>query len=288
MTHRLNILDICSSPGGAVNDDRIGGASHHAWVIDGATDVCESPLMPGPSDAAWFAGCLDRSLKGRDGRALPPLTQLLDELTGETFELFQRDARRVPQGRHEHPSAAGVVLHLQGEHINFLSLGDCQLFLNMPGEGPREIGIDPALARADARNVQFMREYRARSGAGTWQDVRQSLWPRIRQARQWLNQPGGYGVFSITMPPAQFVRHGQLGAPVGTRLLLASDGFTRLADIFKRYRAPDLLDEASRRGLPDLVAELRTIEEADPDCLEFPRTKPHDDASALLAEIVPD
>ena len=59
----------------------------------------------------------------------------------------------------------------------------------------------------------------------------------------------------------------------------------RLTDLFARYSWDELFDLACRDGLTALVEELRQMETADGDCLHVPRTKPHDDASAILIEV---
>ena len=64
-----------------------------------------------------------------------------------------------------------------------------------------------------------------------------------------------------------------------------SDGFSRLVDTYHRYDPDTLLDRASEEGGIDrLLAELRDIERADPDCRAHLRIKPGDDATAM-AEI---
>ena len=58
-----------------------------------------------------------------------------------------------------------------------------------------------------------------------------------------MNEPDGYGVFSITPTP----RHFEIDMPAGGHALLASDGLMRLVDVFKLYTALDLLS-AVRNG----------------------------------------
>ncbi len=92
-----------------------------------------------------------------------------------------------------------------------------------------------------------------------------------------MNTPGGYGVFSITPPPAHFVRSGALTLAPGATVLLASDGLTRLVDVFGRYDARKLFDRARSHGLATLIGELRQIETVEfrvyllPACENFRR-----------------
>ena len=49
--------------------------------------------------------------------------------------------------------------------------------------------------------------------------------------------------------------------------------------------AGELMQAALERGLAPLYAELRRIEDADPECLSHPRLKARDDATALLVRV---
>ena len=55
-------VDCQTSASGQVNEDRAGAVNDLAWVIDGATDVVETPLTRALSDADWIAGRLDAAL----------------------------------------------------------------------------------------------------------------------------------------------------------------------------------------------------------------------------------
>jgi len=74
-------------------------------------------------------------------------------------------------------------------------------------------------------------------------------------------------------------------AAAATHLLLATDGFYRLVDTYGMLTAGELMQAALERGLAPLYAELRRIEDGDPECLAFPRLKARDDATAVLVEV---
>jgi hypothetical protein len=64
--------------------------------------------------------------------------------------------------------------------------------------------------------------------------------------------------------------------------LLSSDGFFRLVDHYNEATETELLANASvDGGIATLYDRLRSIERGDPDCRQFPRFKPADDASAI-------
>ena len=59
----LEVIATSSVAGGTINDDRVGAAPPLFWVIDGSTDVADTPLIGENSDAAWCAGAIEDVLK---------------------------------------------------------------------------------------------------------------------------------------------------------------------------------------------------------------------------------
>ncbi|MFO1171048.1 MAG: protein phosphatase 2C domain-containing protein [Hyphomicrobiaceae bacterium] len=286
MTSRLTILDRISVASGAVNDDRVGAAGPLAWAIDGATDVLAEPLLPGGSDAAWIAAVADAELARLGAGFSGALDDLVLRLTETAARRFAAERSRAPIDAHEQPSAAALIVRLAGLNVDYVSLADCQCLARAPGEATTALGHDPEVTQGDRRAIEVMQTFRANAQSSTWREARAHLWPRIRAARGRLNTPDGYGVLSVIPPPEKFMRTGQTRVAPGTRLLLATDGFMRLTDLFARYSWDELFDLAARDGLSALVDELRQMEVADGDCLHVPRTKPHDDASAILLEVM--
>jgi hypothetical protein len=288
---RLELLDSISAPGRTLNEDRIGALDSLAWVIDGATDFVEQRLLPGPSDAAWLAATLDAAL-ARIGQGwlveqpMGALAGVLADITRTAALAFERERLRVPSGHHEHPSAAGTIVRLDAARgrLEHLALGDCVLLVEGADGVFHRVGV--AAERAgDRAAIARIEAARRRDGHATWKEARKAMLKSMVRGRPLLNQPDGYGALSITLPPAQFVQPGEIAVAHGAHVLIASDGFTRLCDVFGRYDFAALVAAARRTGLAALLEELRAAEREDRDCHAFPRFKRHDDASALLLRV---
>jgi hypothetical protein len=79
------------------------------------------------------------------------------------------------------------------------------------------------------------------------------------------------------------LRHESVPCSDGTVVLLASDGFAALVDLYQAMDATALVEAALRGGLEPLARRAREIEtRADPDGRLYPRFKESDDATALL------
>jgi hypothetical protein len=71
--------------------------------------------------------------------------------------------------------------------------------------------------------------------------------------------------------------------PDETTILLTSDGFSALVDLYEAVDAGTLMERALTEGLDALAREARRIEtEVDPAGRLYPRFKESDDTTALL------
>lgn len=285
----FSLRDSVCLASGDHNEDRIGHQAHAAWVIDGATDVLEQQLLPGPTDAAWFAEQLNNALTQHAPSRSRSLFDLIDTVTTDLAKRFEAAAHRPLKFDHERPSAAGIVARISPSgSLEAISLGDCSLIALGNPTAPRDLfrqgdarGADEAVRAA----VQSLLGKKTAQNAQNDQNLHEELLPFLRTLRDRMNQEHGYGIFSIIPPRKHQVRHVTQDIQVGDRFLLASDGFMRLVDIFEAYSLQSLADAITTRGVASLAVELREIEHADRDGARHPRSKTHDDASALLVEI---
>lgn len=282
---KLAITAAMTTPSGTVNDDAIGHRGDVAWVFDGATDLLAEPLVAADSDAAWLAATLSARLAERaDSLPGADLAGVLDDLTRHAAAAFARLTRRQPTDRFEHPSAAGLIVRLSGAELHVLAVGDCTLLAAPPGGQVTRYGIedDDAGDPWVGEHIAAAGPAPATTGAG---GLRENLLPFLRQGRDRLNLVPGYGVFSITPPPAEYVVSARLPVAPGTRLLLASDGFMRLTDVYRLLTLEDLFAETYARGVPAMLDLLRRTEAQDAACARWPRAKVSDDASVILATV---
>ena len=281
----LTITECTSRPSGTLNEDRTGVCGPVAWVIDGATDVGDGPLAGATTDAAWIAGVIHNWL-GRHAPTLGhDLAESLPAITADARARFAAAQRRAPVNRYEHPSAAGIIVRLRGASLDVLSLGDCTVLLDHGDGRVERLGTHHVDAPdiTGAANPATTPEARGDNTSDTnWR----SVLPRLRERRNMMNRADGYGVFSITDPPARFIDSDSRSVAHGTRLLLASDGYMRLVDMFGCYTEATLLDETFARGAAALLDELRAMETDAQLRRRIPRPKAHDDASVIAGIIV--
>ncbi len=274
MSAALRVRDWASNGCGAVNEDLFGAAGDWAWMIDGATGLGGPPLTPGPSDAAWLAGELDAAATRAHGLAPSRWLGVLEGALEEAFTPFRRGD---PTG---FPAAALAAMRIEGGQVTALNIGDCALWVREPGARARRIGSS-RVDRFDRKVEAILK--RAFARGEDHRTAEPAMREQIRRNRARANTRFGYWV---VRPGSRWSPHVQRrSAPMraGAQAVLATDGFHRLIDVYRRYDDDTFMD-ACLDGLSPLMAELRAIEAADPDCRRHPRIKPRDDATALVIE----
>jgi hypothetical protein len=106
-------------------------------------------------------------------------------------------------------------------------------------------------------------------------------WLSERRERQKRN--GSVALLGLDPGAVDRLRHETAPCPNGTVILLASDGFSALVDLYGQMDANELIEAAVGSGLEPLARKAREIEtESDPDGKLYPRFKISDDTTALL------
>jgi hypothetical protein len=280
---RFALIDSVSQAGKSINEDRATAATGAAWILDGATGLSPQRLFPGPSDPAWFAATAD-ALLARLTRESDDSTTLLRRLVAELHDACAAAALVLLADTDiELPSASLAVAQLVGGDIELLMLGDCKLLLRQ-NDGRVEAFDQSSVTPFDAKVVAALRAVQA-GGETELSRITPRLTALIRENRLWKNRPGGYGVLTADPACLAFAETARRPAAAVTHLLLATDGFYRLVDTYGMVTAGELMQAALERGLAPLYAALRRLEDADPECLAFPRLKARDDATAMLVGV---
>jgi len=251
-----------------------------AWIVDGATGVSDRKMTSGETDAAWLAGLIGESLQGLVLAGRPE----------QDFPNLQESVRSAFDAETAHSDVPGDE-HAPSACLGFISLrgwsGDGRLRLEGHFLGdvvalvPTESGV---IRWTDERSKPFERRTLAvLEGAGRQLGIMPEVVRRqIQENRTRLNHPDGYWVVNPRRPWAGRELHFETVIAPGQPVVLATDGFMRLVDVFAAYSDASLHAGLSAGEGERLMQELREREREDARAGLYPRVKIHDDATVLV------
>ena len=280
MSLRLELLDSLSIPGDAAkpNEDSFAAEPFLAAVFDGATGLGER-LMPGASDAQWIAQFGARRLRAHAQSGEGDSRDWLRAAAADAEKSFKALRRRAPLENYEIAYASAMMVAPRDGALDLLWFGDCAALLRDPSGALTMFGDTLNKREGErARVRRLVKPGRGPAAAG----VRDEFLPALRASRNLVNTPGGDWLFAPDASCADHAKEEQVAVRVDSLVLVASDGFLALVSDYQRYTPETLFAAAEERGLAPLGEELRAIESADPDGLNYPRFKRSDDATALL------
>ena len=278
----MRLIGAVSEGSGAVNEDGLGWLGSPddvsaAWIFDGVTGINGRNYLGGGSDARWLvARAHDRLMALAAGEK--PLGALLEELVdGLVADFAQASVGAELPPEYDPPAACLVLVKRYGNGWQALRLGDSCL-LARDGDGKRR---GHAASPNNVLDHWLTREVRKRREAGVL-DIKALLAefaPQLKAGRARRNRPGGYSILEASRNALAMPEVIDLGTPA--ELLICTDGYYRAVDHYGLHDEVGLLD-ASARSVGEVLAAVRRVEAADPDCARHPRFKPADDATAVM------
>ncbi|MBM1174802.1 protein phosphatase 2C domain-containing protein [Microvirga arabica] len=280
----FTILDRISWPGhpDKPNEDICGVSGDWAWVIDTSIFPGTAPVMPGKSDAAWLAKFTDERLSNLAPHAQDGAT-LLRHVMEEARTAYRAVA---PVERHEDfvtwPLGAMTLVRRRGHVLDAWTFGDTTAYLRQPDGAVQVLGDAPGLRDFEsAKAAELMRQAGSRPTAILDEPVFLAWLGERRERQRKSGIPAA--LLSFNPDAADRLRHESVPCEDGTVILLASDGFSALVDLYRVVDAAGLMEAALTSGLEPLAGLAREIEtERDPDGRLHPRFKVSDDTTAIL------
>ncbi|MET0743846.1 MAG: hypothetical protein ABWY78_10790 [Microvirga sp.] len=280
----FTVLDRVSLPGIAdkANEDVCGASGDWAWIIDTSIFPGTEPVMRPDSDATWLARFADERLSGLAGQATDGVA-LVRHVIEEARTAFMAVA---PAERHDFatwPLGAMTLVRRRDAVLDVWTFGDTTAFVRPPGGAVLTLGEGPHLReRESAKAAELLRETGSRPTAIQGEPAFLK-WLGGRREMQKRNTAEAAALLSLDPRAADRLRHEMAPCPDGTLILLTSDGFSALVDLYGHTDAEGLVEAARNSGLAALAAQARRIEtEQDPSGERYPRFKVSDDTTALL------
>lgn len=264
---------IATEPGhqGRPSEDSTATAPGILVLLDGATARTETGCVHG---VAWYAQHLgDAIVEELEGNSSPSPSRALATAINRTADLHRNTCDLTHPGT---PSAAVAVVHVAGETLRYLVLGDVTVVLDT------ESGIRVI---SDQRVSQTARLERAAADALAATDpAKPAALVRMKHAELAVrNIPGGYWIATTDPVAAHHAITGEVPLAEVLQFAVLSDGAARVVDLFGIRDWPGVLELLRDRGPESLIREVRAAEASDPEATRWPRNKISDDATVAYS-----
>ncbi|MFC4171770.1 hypothetical protein ACFOYU_06840 [Microvirga sp. GCM10011540] len=280
---RFRSLYRQSLPGSRINEDEAGLHGSYAWIIDGATGLSGGRLTAGATDAAWLARTIGQKLGGVASSA--DVGEVFDWLETGVRDAFAEEAVQTADSEGHGPSACLGLLRVCAR-----ANGKILLEGGFLGDVVALVSSANGVVRwTDERAKPFERRTLAALAPGGHEpgQIPEAVRRQILENREQLNRPEGYWVVHPTRPWAGRELRFETEAAPDEPIVLATDGFMRLVDVFGAYSDASLHARLAAGEGEDLMQELRELERSDPKAGVYPRVKIHDDATVLVIAAEP-
>lgn len=241
-------------------------------VSDGATIRTGTGCIHGP---AWYARTLTSEVILAAEVHDTGLKDALAEAIARTTARHQDTCDTQHPGT---PSAAIAVVRQLDERVEYCVLGDVSVAMDtthgLVVVSDTRVSSTAPEARAKADQYPIGSEEKA---AALLEMKRGELAAR--------NHAGGYWIAAADPAAAQHAKSGELPAAELRRLVVATDGATRLVDLFAEMTWETVIDTAERSGPASLLDHVRHLEAADPRGERATRNKKSDDATLIFAAL---
>ncbi len=253
--------------------------SNCAVLIDGATGLTKVNLVPGESDAAWYARTLAQHIAARLGDSATSTTDALVDAgaaAADAYRLFPgaRELERIDE-----PNGSVAILRWNATQLEVSMLGDCTAVVTLC-DGSSQVVYDDTLSKLDDENYERMYVYATEHNT-SMAEARRALNPRFIENRLKMNEPGGYWAADVSCRGFTHALTATFALEQVRAAFVCTDGYASAVTMgvcgtFEELAARVQAGEGTAVG-----TELRAAELADAGCWAHHRSKTSDDATYL-------
>lgn len=269
-------ISIATEPSRAErpNEDYVAATDDLVVLLDGAStpDGLDTGCTHG---TRWFARRLGAEIFARLSER--PDLALADGVADAIEAVAERHAETCDVAHPGHPSATVAILREAEKEFEYFVLADSSVVLDTTA-GTRVV-CDNRLDQVAAEQHDAVR--RAKQGTQEHARAFEALTVALRGYR---NTEQGFWVASVDPTAAHRALTGSVERSSVRQAALVTDGASILVDRFHVATWPEAMATLAGAGPHALIREVRALELSDAATVRWPRTKVHDDATAVYCD----
>lgn len=264
--------------GNHFNEDFVYGTDEFGVLLDGATGLNGKKFTTGNSDAQYWSHLLGSKLVERiQEYCSQTLKQNISAaLTSAAEEYFQNIGMENPPEDIDLPSCTLSCFKIHDKIAEFAILGDSPLIIKHKEQ--IDVFIDEKLTANEETAIDMIKSY-LKDGL-SFQEARQKISPLLEKFRNEKNTEEGYAILDPTMRGLKKVGYYKFPVEEINSVILCSDGFYRLVDVFEVLTNETLEQSIQNyQKAVEWINKLRQLEKQQNSLRDYIRLKESDDAS---------
>lgn len=254
-------------------------------VVDGATSLVPYRSKDGETGGRRASQIVKKYF---ERISISENTRSLEELMiGANDELgMEMEKEKIDISKNENVWTTGAaVIRIRAHHIEFVQAGDCMITA-LYSDGTYRVITRDQIAYFD-NNTKKEWVKAVKDGLRTQKEIRNRVEPLIKEQKSKMNTIDGYSVLDGSIEANLFLESGKINRINLTGLIICSDGLfihDEIDSSVKYDPMDELVKKISLLGLEGFIHYLNAVEEKDPECLRFPRTKKSDDKTGIYLQ----
>lgn len=273
-------VQVCSERGSSlINEDAfiLNEKAQIYGVVDGATSV--SPYQNAKGETGGYIASQLLATFFQQASKTQSLRDIVLEANQALRSAMVEAGVDVSQ-KADLWCAAFIIVRINETNIEYIQAGDCMLFAKYEDNTIR-VMTHSQVAHLDGRTLKKAMDLRKHGKTS-----RDHLLPTLRANRTKANTLSGYSVLNGEPPFADFLEAGTFNRACLSKLYLISDGlFSPTESADKKINWEQMIDQIDKKGLSSYTKELIATEEADPECIRYPRLKRSDDKTGIIIDL---
>ena len=274
-------MEKISFAGREWNEDYAFSGEQFSFVIDGATSLTPEKFSNEETDAKWFSLHFGKFLE----KELKHEYLSISQIVKKGIKKITKDFKELSGNQHviDMPSAAIAIVRQKQNKLEYFVLGDCG-FLFKHKNAVEEF-TTTEITKLDKLNIDTMTKIAKEKNIDVIQ-ASKLVDDDLLKNRLSKNTKNGYWILCDSLEACDHALQGELDIESGDEILLYSDGFSQLWNTLNLFSINQTFEQIENgQTLVDLFDLLHKTQKEDSGCNKFPRTKIHDDSSAVYFKV---
>jgi len=267
------------------NEDRCGVSEYGAWVIDGALPLSHAHHTDAYSDVVWMVTWWNQYLKDHLDDKTRTLRSIMRSGVDEINQAFGRfyDPRQL--SKLDCASASIAIVRVNGDRLENMVLGDVEINIGCQN-GQVLTLVDETMSTMDDQVINMIFNNPNRQKQIAFNGYTNAELKVLQDNRMTMNAPGGYTVLEHDPRAIENAIYKEYPLTDLKSVLIMSDGYSAVYNKYNLMSQKDLMETCINEGLEGPLNRIRQAEREDLDFKVFKRLRQHDDATALVFQVI--